>query len=267
MIYVDPWPEIYQSVRKRIAEFASTKGSRFAAVFSPFMTCEEAYLLARYLKGQNRSIKLVLGPVPVVGEDDRYPKGKHGEQPAPDKTRFTIRAEKCPNRLGVSAVLKHFQGELLQLEDLLPASSHSIDGMYIVGGYPDPWVTPELDQQIGRLELLVVQDFVSSSLSDRADYVLAGGSFAERNGTVVNYSGLAQEIQAAIRSPGDARQDGRLLMELSERRGLFNAAVVRREMAGAIPAFAPLGNGEMDEYGLQLFKVDQNATAVTSGTR
>ena len=46
-----------------------------AGVLSPFLTCEEAYLLAKYLKGLSGEVRLALGPVPVVGEDDTYPEG------------------------------------------------------------------------------------------------------------------------------------------------------------------------------------------------
>ena len=56
-------------------------------------------------------MRLALGPVPVVGEDDTYPKDRRGRPVQPVK--FTIRAEKCPNRRGVEEVLRHFQGEVL----------------------------------------------------------------------------------------------------------------------------------------------------------
>ncbi len=49
------------------------------------MSVEEAYLLASYLKSKDGRVRLVLGPVPVVGEDDCYPKGPHGESPAKEK--------------------------------------------------------------------------------------------------------------------------------------------------------------------------------------
>ena len=85
-------------------------------VLSPFLTCEEAYLLAKFLKGLSAQVRLALGPVPVVGEDDTYPKDRRGKPAQPVK--FTIRAEKCPNRRGVEEVLRHFQGEVLAFDDV-----------------------------------------------------------------------------------------------------------------------------------------------------
>ena len=59
----------------------------------------------------------MLGPVPVVGQDDSYPKDVKGNPVEP--TKFMIRAEKCPNRRGVEAVLKHFQGSVIPFTDVV----------------------------------------------------------------------------------------------------------------------------------------------------
>jgi NADH-quinone oxidoreductase subunit G len=80
-------------------------------ILSPFLTIEEAYLAAKWLKDQSKQVKLALGFVPVVGDDDTYPKDRRGRPLEPVK--FTIRAEKCPNRRGVEAVLKHFEGSVI----------------------------------------------------------------------------------------------------------------------------------------------------------
>ena len=76
-------------------------------MLSPFLTSKRRTCSARYFKALSTNVRLVLGPVPVVGEDDTYPKDVRGEPVEPAK--FTIRAEKCPNRRGVEAVLKHFR--------------------------------------------------------------------------------------------------------------------------------------------------------------
>ena len=35
-----------------------------------------------------------------------------------EPTKFTIRAEKCPNRAGVAEILKHFEGKVVSFDDL-----------------------------------------------------------------------------------------------------------------------------------------------------
>src|SRR5205807_9308386 len=110
-------------------------GAAVAGVLSPFLTCEEAYLLAKYLKGLSGQVRLALGPVPVVGEDDTYPKDRRGRPVQPVK--FTIRAEKCPNRRGVEEVLRHFQGEVIGFDEVVrSAEAGHVQAAYLAAGYP-----------------------------------------------------------------------------------------------------------------------------------
>ena len=258
---VDPWPNVLNETRQAIKSFVESGAARFAAVLSPMMFCEEAFLLAKYLKSINKQITLVLGPVPVIGEDDRYPKGPKGEPPAAGKTKFTIRAEKCPNRLGVAAVLKHFQGEVLRFETIAERlNTKKLDGLYWVGGYPDAGLDASLLSRLAGLSTLIVQDFMNSPLTDMATIVLASATFAERQGTVVNHSGLAQVVQQSIRGATDVRPDGRLLFELSQRQGMYNAATIRQEMAKEIPTFAEFA-GEIGELGIQLSTIVEGKSA------
>jgi NADH-quinone oxidoreductase subunit G len=248
--FADPWPEVIRHARKRIAEEIKSDAQGFVAVFSPFMTVEEAYLLASYLKGIDSRVRLVLGPVPVIGSDDVYPKGPKGEPPAPGKEKFTIRAEKCPNRLGVESVLRHFEGQVIRLESLL--KQPNVRCWYFVGGYPQGWVTESIDKAVGKPALLIVQDLFPSPLSERADILFASASFAERDGTYVNHAGLAQAAHAAIRPPAETRADGRILMELAERSGLFNAMALRKEIGLAIPELSVLAVGDLGDHGVRL---------------
>src|SRR5207244_3032718 len=95
---------------------------------------------ASYLKSLSSNISLAMGPVRVVGDDDKYPKDVHG-QPV-ESVKFTIRAEKCPNRRGVEAVVRHFAGDVLPMGDLLGrAAAGDFAAMYLVGGDPEGWIT------------------------------------------------------------------------------------------------------------------------------
>jgi len=248
--FADPWTDVLEVARRKIREAVKTDARGFVAVLSPFMTVEEAYLLAACLKGLDKRVRLVLGPVPMVGSDDKYPKGPKGQSPAEDKVRFTIRAEKCPNRLGVEAVLRHFEGQVTKLETMMGGANAT--SWFLVGGNSEGWVTESIDRSVGQPGLLIVQDIFPSPLSERADILLPSGSFAEREGTYVNHSGLAQAAQAAVRCPGDARADGRILLELAERKGLFNAMAIRKEVGDTIPSLAALAEGDLGEHGVQI---------------
>lgn len=261
---IDPWPEALDATRKAIVESMGKDGSKFVAVFSPMMTVEEAYMLAKFLRSGAAKPVLALGPVPTVGEDDRYPKNHKGEAPAADKTKFTIRAEKCPNRRGVELVLKHFQGELITFDKALERIERGdFNGAYVVGGYvyADTGYCQRSTKALAKLSTLIVQDLLRSSLTDAATIVLAGGSFAEREGTFINHAGLAQLIRPVLRSLGDSRNDGRLLFDLAGRKGVYNSAAIRRELAVEIFSLSALASGELGQLGTFITKQPQPVMA------
>ena len=249
-----PYPEILAEIRRGLMDAASPDGTAVAGVLSPFLTCEEAFLLAKFLKGLNAQVRLALGPVPVVGEDDAYPKDRRGRPVQPVK--FTIRAEKCPNRRGIEEVLRHFQGEVIGFDEVLrSASDGRLKALYLAAGYPPregSWISESQAAALAGVPLLIVQDLFASPPSALARYVLPAASYAEKDGTFVNHAGLAQAIHWAARPFRDLRTDGQVFLDLLERRGLVHARSLRRELAQEIPFFAPLGDGDLGDQGVLL---------------
>ena len=252
------WDAVLPAVRNALKDAALRAPHKFAAVISPWATVEEAYLLATYARKLSPTAKLAIGPVRMVGEDDLYPKDIHGKPASP--TKFTIHAEKCPNRCGVEAVLNKIHGSVIEFSDLLgQVSRGEIDALYILGGDPEGWISDADAAKLDKLKLLVVQDLLASAASAKAQFVLAGAAWAEKDGTFVNHKGLAQAIHRALRGPEEARPDARILMELAERHGMFHAPTLRKEIAAAVPALAALSVGELGELGVML---DQAVGAV-----
>ena len=67
-----PIDEALKAVDRGLQEIAE-QGGVVAGVLSPFLTVEEAYLLASYLKGLNPANVLALGPVPDAGRRPDLP--------------------------------------------------------------------------------------------------------------------------------------------------------------------------------------------------
>ncbi len=248
------WPEIVNEIRNGFKKAAVANPEKVVAVLSPFLTCEEAYLLARFIKDLSPKSMLALGPVPVVGEDDTYPKDRRGRPVQPVK--FTIRAEKCPNRKGVEAVLLHFQGALMPFGEVLQAAEGgAVKALYLSAGYPKRaggWIDAAGAEALKKVPLVVCHDLLPSPVSNFAHYVLPGASFAEKEGTFVNHAGLAQAIHWGVTPTGETRTDGQVFLDLLERRGLVHAPTLRGELSRTVSYFAPLADGNLDEYGLTL---------------
>jgi NADH-quinone oxidoreductase subunit G len=253
------WDQVLSSARAALRKTALAGKTRIAAVLSPWMTVEEAWILASFLKSLSPNAVLAMGPVRVAGKDEHFPKDVKGNVVEPVK--FTIRAEKCPNRAGVQAVLSHFTGDVMPFEELLRLSSNGQFGaVYLAGGDPESWISEIQAEAFSKVETVIVQDFLASPVLKHATHVLPSGTFVEREGVVVNHKGLAQLIRRSVRGPDGTRPDSRILWELTERSGLVQVDVVRSEIASGIPALAGLSDPALKADGV-LLNVAQAAAA------
>jgi NADH-quinone oxidoreductase subunit G len=219
---------------------ALATAGRLAAAVSPFATVEEAYLLCKLIRRHDANALLALAPVPEVGEDEVFPGG------------FAVRAEKCPNRRGVEAVLAHFARPMLTFDQLLEEiDAGAITGVWIAGGYKRPWIGQATAERFKQLKLLVVQDLFPSSLADRATYLLPSAAYVEYDGSLVNRADRLQSVRRAIRPPAGVRQAGSVYWEMLGRQGLYDSAAVLEEIAREIPYFSAAA-GSVPEVGVSL---------------
>ena len=99
--------------------------------------------------GRNHAI----GPIPVEGTDEKFPNG------------FVIRAEKCPNRKGVEAIVSRLSGGLLNWGDFLGrVESDSFDAVWVTGGYRMPWNDAAVAAKFAGVKTLIVQDCFTSPI-------------------------------------------------------------------------------------------------------
>ena len=117
-----------------------------------------------------------------------------------------------------------------------------IRGMYIMGENPamsDPDVQHARDA-LAKLEHLVVQDIFLTETAFYADVVLPASAWPEKGGTVTNTNRQVQLGRAALKLPGEARQDWWITQEIARRLGLeWNYAgpsEVYAEMASVMPS-------------------------------
>jgi NADH-quinone oxidoreductase subunit G len=250
--------EALRAVQAGLAEITRRGGSA-AGILSPFLTVEEAFLLARYLKGKNPANVLALGPVPARGADRTFrpdqTTGRCGDTSFVVPRAFTIHAEKCPNRRGVAAILEHFEGRVLDYRDLLARiSAGEFQGAYVAGGAIDPWIEEfESDAVRSGVGFLVVQDTTPTPLAHRADVVLSAATFAEKAGCYVNAGGRLQHSAAALPPRDGSLPDLDLLAILLERAGgPIDSSLVLAELAEAVPYFSAAKGGKLPAYGVLL---------------
>jgi predicted molibdopterin-dependent oxidoreductase YjgC len=110
-------------------------------------------------------------------------------------------------------------------------------------------------EALEKLDFLVVQDIFLSETAQMADVVLPGASFAEKNGTFTNTERRVQRVRKAVSPPGMARQDWRILCDLSSRIGYVmrysHPSEIMREIASLTPIYGGIRFDRIDDVGLQ----------------
>ncbi len=229
------WEDLPELMRFRFEEQVRQHGGdKVVAMLSPFMACEEAWLLVRFIRDVAPDAALAIGPVPIEGEDQRFPAGVTGEA-----VKFTILREKCPNRRGIEMVLEASGGTTLTFDEFVERSAAGdFKAGWVGGGYPTEWIDKKTAKFAEKFELLVVQDIFKSALMENASVVLPACAWVEREGSFVNSAGLIQPFERAIGVPDGARRDGQYLHEIAGFEGVFQAPRVRELMAATMPAMA-----------------------------
>ncbi|SEK27056.1 formate dehydrogenase subunit alpha [Roseivivax marinus] len=97
-----------------------------------------------------------------------------------------------------------------------------IRGMYVLGENPamsDPDVE-HARRALAKLSHLVVQDIFLTETAMYADVILPASALPEKTGTVTNTNRQVQMVRRAVPTPGEAREDWRIIVDLARRIGL-----------------------------------------------
>jgi len=144
---------------------------------------------------------------------------------------------------------------LMVTEVVQPESG--VRGMYIMGENPiisDPDIA-HAEHWFQELEFLAVQDLFLTETARYADIVLPASSFAEKTGTFVNTERRIQLSHQAVETPGQARGDLDILIDLTTRLGLptpFRGPEdVMAEIARVTPSWAGVTYPRLEGAGLQ----------------
>jgi NADH-quinone oxidoreductase subunit G len=132
--------------------------------------------------------------------------------------------------------------------DFLPGPQGvALDGM-MGGGVDVLWLlgADEFDtSRIGAETFVIYQGHHGDRGAARADVILPGAAYTEKNGTYVNTEGRVQRGFAALLPPGEARVDWRIIRAFSEVLGQAlpydELPAVRARLAEVNPVFARVG--------------------------
>ncbi|QCO01179.1 NADH-quinone oxidoreductase subunit NuoG [Azospirillum argentinense] len=118
------------------------------------------------------------------------------------------------------------------------AGKGEIDVVYLLGA-------DEIDTAALGNAFVVYQGHHGDKGAHRADVILPGAAYTEKNALYVNTEGRPQQARLATFPPGEAREDWKILRALSEQLGhklpYDSLAQLRRRLAEVNPVFAAVG--------------------------
>jgi predicted molibdopterin-dependent oxidoreductase YjgC len=145
----------------------------------------------------------------------------------------------------------------LHMSEMLEAIGRGeLTTLYVLGENP---VQSDADSRHVRellesLDHLVVQDIFRTATADLADVVLpAAAGWCESEGTVTNSERRVQRVRAALKPPGQARDDLDIMMDLARRLGhdwhYASSEEVWDELRSLAPNHAGMSYARLEELG------------------
>lgn len=172
-----------------------------AFISSPYATCEDNYIFAKFAKNVigTKNIDFMRHIDPSFGDD------------------FLRRNDVTPNSMGAELVGAVPVKGGLNFDGIKHGiKSGKIRALYVIEN-DILAADQELLDILPKLDLLIVHATNFNKTTGLADYVFPASSFAEKNGTMVNFEGMVQRIRPAVSTIDlDRALDGMSLSRLDK---------------------------------------------------
>lgn len=173
------WDEAFAEAASRLKTFNK---DQIAVIGSPYATCEDNYLVSKFARS-------VLG----TNNIDFI---RHIDYSFADD--ILRREDLTPNSLGAELVGVRPQKNGLNIDGIIKSiKDGKIKALYLI---EDDVLTadPELESFLAKLELFIVHTTNFNQSTNFADIVFPAATYAEKNGTFVNFQGRLQRIRPAV---------------------------------------------------------------------
>ena len=233
------WADALTLIQEQLSEVAPAD---IVVIGSAQATNEDNYVLQQFAHDVLQTTQLGLfGQLP--GEAHKFP-------------QFTIEADKNPNTAGARTILGAANGNVVLEDDALWEQISGAKVVYLVSSAPERPLEDAEKAALESVEFLIVQDILPSEVTQLADVVLPGTTFAEKDGTFTNSTGWVQRIRKTIDPPGEARVDWEITQQLAKQLGSEMNYHFAGEIALAItenvPGYADATHQNIGDAGIKL---------------
>ena len=196
------WADALSAITEKLSD---VDANDVVVIGSAQGTNEDNYVLQQFAHDVLKTTQLGLfGQMP--GEEHKFP-------------QFTIESDKNPNAAGARTILGSANGNVVLEGGSLWEKVASAKVVYLVSGVPERVLEDAEKEALEKVEFLIVQDVLPSEVTELADVVLPGTTFAEKDGTFTNSTGWVQRIRKTIDPPGEAQVDWKITQQLAKQLG------------------------------------------------
>ena len=170
-----------EAISRAVSELRAFKKTEIAGLGSAYATNEDNYVFQRLMKETLGTKNL-----------DFVRHIKEG-----DEDELLIRADKTPNSAGAREVgIAPSEGGL-NFEGIINGIKEgTIKALYVLED--NIAADPQIAKILTNLQLLIVHSYERNETADLADIVLSSSTYAEKNGTLINFQGRLQRIRPAV---------------------------------------------------------------------
>ncbi len=171
-----------EAIAETVRQLRSFKSTEVAFLGSPFATVEDNYLMVKFAKTifNSKVIDFIKHIVPGNADD------------------ILIREDKAPNSLGAELLgLKAITNDIGNNKIFQAISAGRIKVLYCLED-DIVSVNAEIEKILSKLDLLIIHSTNFNKTTALADIVFPVSTYAEKNGTFVNFQGIIQRIKPAV---------------------------------------------------------------------
>jgi len=171
-----------ETIEKAVSELKSFKKDEIAFIGSAYSTVEDNYVFAHFAKSvfNSNNIDFIRHEDPSFGDE------------------ILRKSDVTPNSLGAELAGVKPGKNGLNIDGIIKGIKDGhIKALYIIED-DIVSVNPELETVLAKLDLLIVHASNFNKTATLADIVFPATTFAEKNGTLVNFQGMVQRIRPAV---------------------------------------------------------------------
>ncbi|HEX2867146.1 MAG TPA: molybdopterin-dependent oxidoreductase [Ignavibacteriales bacterium] len=171
-----------EALSQTVSHLKAYSATEIAFLGSAFASCEDNFVLAKVAKGafHVKNIDFARHVLPGSGDN------------------ILRREDKSPNALGAELSGVRPTGEGLNFEGIMAAiNSGRIKALYCLED-DIAAMNPEYEAILSKLDLLIVHATNHNATTAIADIVFPASTYAEKNGTMVNFQGMVQRLRPAV---------------------------------------------------------------------